>query len=912
MRRTLLLLCAVSLLGMTAVSARADWDPEQPRKWVQFPDLSTMGIDVNASMGATGEAYILADDFKCIETGLITGIHIWGSWWHDITPADNPRNVTFTLSIHADIPEEQSPTGFSMPGEVLWYRTFQPSEFTYRVWEQGINEGWMDPPEGYEFPGDHVCFQYNFFIDPSQAFLQTGTPDNPVIYWLDVQAVPGDQEARFGWKTSLDHWNDDAVWGQGQEPYSGSWYELIYPPGHEMQGQSIDLSFVIVGEDQPTDLDFGDAPDGVAAPGYPTYLANNGANHVIGGPWLGDANDAPDPELDGQPTADAKGDDNDGNDDEDGVQMPAFIQGGMSTINFQVSGGGGVVEAWIDWNGDQVWGAGEMILSALLADGAHAINAVTPAGSVVGQTFARFRISTAGTGAPDGAASDGEVEDYELYIEEQPQEWDFGDAPEIPGAGGYPTTLANNGARHLIGGPFFEDPAGGLPDNPDPEFDGQPDPNALGDDNDGNDDEDGVQIPVLVLGGTSTITVGVGGGGGVVEAWIDFNGDLIWQGAELVFAGMLPDGVHAINVTTPAGSIVGQTFARFRISSGGGLSPVGAAQDGEVEDYEVHIRQVQGYKWEQPPDLNDTGIDVNATNPYILADDFLCTETGHIIEIYVWGSWRDDYLPFNNPAMVDFTLSFHKDIPDSMSPNGYSMPGAVEWLHTFAAGDFTVELWQEQILEGWMNPPEDYFFPGDTMCWLYTFRIPEDEAFLQRGSEYDPKVYWLDVQAQPHDVEAWFGWKTSLAHWNDDAVWGQGLEPFFGPWRELIYPPNHEMTGQSIDLAFALVGVPVTDVGSETPGRAPEFGLGQNVPNPFNPATEIAYEIPAAGRVTLEVYDVAGRLVRTLVDADQSAGPHSAVWDGRDGEGRSMATGVYFYRLQSEGLEVTHKMLLLK
>ncbi|MBM3308588.1 MAG: hypothetical protein FJY74_09710, partial [Candidatus Eisenbacteria bacterium] len=109
MRAALLVSLALMLL---AAPALAHWDPGQPQKWVQYPDLTPMGADVNASM-----PYLLADDFPCIETGPITDIHIWGSWYHDLPPFEDPERVIFTLSIHKDIPAWQSPTGYSMPGE---------------------------------------------------------------------------------------------------------------------------------------------------------------------------------------------------------------------------------------------------------------------------------------------------------------------------------------------------------------------------------------------------------------------------------------------------------------------------------------------------------------------------------------------------------------------------------------------------------------------------------------------------------------------------------------------------------------------------------------------------------------------------------------------------------------------------
>jgi hypothetical protein len=90
------------------------------------------------------------------------------------------------------------------------------------------------------------------------------------------------------------------------------------------------------------------------------------------------------------------------------------------------------------------------------------------------------------------------------------------------------------------------------------------------------------------------------------------------------------------------------------------------------------------------------------------------------------------------------------------------------------------------------------------------------------------------------------------------------------------------------------------------------FVLGQNAPNPFNPATTIAFELERAARVTLDVFDVAGRRVRALTDRDLPAGSHAAAWDGRDASGRAVASGVYFYRMRAGGRSETRRMVLVK
>lgn len=104
------------------------------------------------------------------------------------------------------------------------------------------------PPFNGIIGDDTICFQYNFDLTQPGVvpLIQQGTPDEPVVYWLDVTAWTPDDACVFGWKTSPDHWNDDAVWWDnipGDDPH-----ELRYPAGHPLQGQSIDLAFVIVPE----------------------------------------------------------------------------------------------------------------------------------------------------------------------------------------------------------------------------------------------------------------------------------------------------------------------------------------------------------------------------------------------------------------------------------------------------------------------------------------------------------------------------------------------------------------------------------------------------------------------------------------------------------------------------------------
>jgi len=84
------------------------------------------------------------------------------------------------------------------------------------------------------------------------------------------------------------------------------------------------------------------------------------------------------------------------------------------------------------------------------------------------------------------------------------------------------------------------------------------------------------------------------------------------------------------------------------------------------------------------------------------------------------------------------------------------------------------------------------------------------------------------------------------------------------------------------------------------------------VPNPFNPATEISFEMMATGHARLEVYDVAGRRITTLADGLHDTGLHQVTWDGRDATGQRVVSGVYLYRLEAAGTVQSRRMMLVK
>jgi len=91
-----------------------------------------------------------------------------------------------------------------------------------------------------------------------------------------------------------------------------------------------------------------------------------------------------------------------------------------------------------------------------------------------------------------------------------------------------------------------------------------------------------------------------------------------------------------------------------------------------------------------------------------------------------------------------------------------------------------------------------------------------------------------------------------------------------------------------------------------------EYSLSDAYPNPFNPTTTLSFSVPTEGVVSLNIYDMTGRLVSTLVDGNLEHGYHSITWNGKDSNGHAVSSGMYIYSLNGEGLSITKKMLLIK
>jgi len=227
-----------------------------PAKWLQRPDESPTGLDVTAHPVGIGYGLFLADDFRCQISGPITGVRLWTSWLNDKPPVPqgagqpDPNHMEFSLTIHEDAPPSAQ-VPFSHPGQQIWSGIFRSGDFTSKVWKSDVAEQFYDPMHDRLFGADTVIWQYDFAIEPGKAFVQqVGT-----VYWLAAHPLPWDDVALMGWKTSVDHRQNGAVFGfmHGVPPLM--WGELRYPQDASivpsLRGMPIDLAFELTTVPEP-------------------------------------------------------------------------------------------------------------------------------------------------------------------------------------------------------------------------------------------------------------------------------------------------------------------------------------------------------------------------------------------------------------------------------------------------------------------------------------------------------------------------------------------------------------------------------------------------------------------------------------------------------------------------------------
>ena len=360
--------------------------------------------------------------------------------------------------------------------------------------------------------------------------------------------------------------------------------------------------------------------------------------------------------------------------------------------------------------------------------------------------------------------------------------YDFGDAPDPD----YPTLLANNGARHILGSGLF---MGTIVDE---DTDGQPNASSTGDDNDGSNDDDGVTFSSPLMQFFQNSIDIVVSGDGYINGWMDFNKDGDWADTDehIINGQAVTTGTNTLNFQVPLIDETGllrttDVASRFRFSSQQVLSYNGAAPDGEVEDYSI-----------------DVLIPVE-----IAAFEALSAEG--VVNIS-WSTFTETE-----------NIGFH--IFRSESEHGQ------------------YEQISQALIPGAGNSENEknYKYVDDTTIAGNTYYYRLADYSLKGGNR------------------------------------------------------KHKPVKVFVELPS-------------------EYSLKQNYPNPFNPETKISFSLKETGKVLLNIYNLQGQRVKTLINQQSQAGFHVVKWNGTNDLGIQVPSGVYLCKIQVNDFVQTRKMMFTK
>lgn len=682
----------------------------------------------------------------------------------------------------------------------------------------------------------------------------------------------------------------------------------------------------------PTFIDWGDAPD----PAYPTLAASDGARHtVVWTTYLGSTIDG---ETDGQPTLAATGDDVAGpaGDDEDGVTFTSSIVQGAPAGLTVVASVTGILNAWVDFNRDGDWDdAGEQIFTdQTLAAGANTLTFWVPPAASLGVTFARFRFSTVGGLTYTGLATDGEVEDYQVAIE---QAFDWGDAPDPA----YPTLQASNGARHAIDWVTYL--GGGI----DAESDGQPSASSDGDDLAGSDDEDGVTFTSLLVPGQNASVTIEASTSGALNAWIDFNGDGDWDdpGEQVFVDQALASGANDLTVSVPWDAQAGITYARFRFATTGGLGYAGNAGDGEVEDYRVTIEEVF-----------DFGDAPDPTFPTLLTNN----GARHVVDGVTYLGTSVDAEANGQPSLVALGDDMGPiDDEDGVTFTSLVIPGNYATVAVTASVAGMLNAWIDFNGDGdWDDSDEQIFTdrsltvgPNNLQFWVplgssigmrigrFRFSTVGGLGYsgLAPNGEVEDHAVSLDVPVElgsfsatvegtsvvltwvTHSENENLGYRIyrststdgSIVLLNEELVPGAGtsLETHEYSFVDRTVEAGTTYLYTLADVSTSGVEVRHGPLAVSVPALPMVPTLQTPSPHPASGDATFAFAIPRSGPVRLAIYDVAGRQRRVLVDQTLEAGWHSRTLDAGL-RGDRLGAGVYVVRLQTEEGVATRQIVI--
>ncbi|RKZ15897.1 hypothetical protein DRQ53_07750, partial [bacterium] len=251
---------------------------------------------------------------------------------------------------------------------------------------------------------------------------------------------------------------------------------------------------------------------------------------------------------------------------------------------------------------------------------------------------------------------------------------------------------------------------------------------------------------------------------------------------------------------------------------------------------------------------------------------------------------------FNENGIPDLMFKFDRSAVAAVLPAGESVEltvtGEIEDTTFFVASDFIRVI----------NPTMTSLNGGEVLAAGGFYTITWDDPV-----EWD--VDHADLFWTTDDGATWYEIAVDLqgTSWTWDVPVDMTTEN--ARIRVFVYDSDGMLGFDTSDAVFEVVGQ-VTGV---TPSAKPRsFALAQNAPNPFNPRTVISFDLPRDEDVRVSIYDVKGRLVKTLVSEPMTYGTHEAVWDGVDNRGNRVATGVYYYQIVAGRFTDTKRMVLMK
>lgn len=221
-----------------------------------------------------------------------------------------------------------------------------------------------------------------------------------------------------------------------------------------------------------------------------------------------------------------------------------------------------------------------------------------------------------------------------------------------------------------------------------------------------------------------------------------------------------------------------------------------------------------------------------------------------------------------------------------------------------------------QYLSG--GPPRQVLFNSSYVLQVYVFGDGSGNQFRFAVDDNMPIESASNHEVSPWYTIDWIGWRQ--VSW-DMSTGGTGTwigdGKLDGTLRfdsiQLTYNPGRATEGTIYFDDLRLLRKTSVGVDEPTPTLPSAFALYQNFPNPFNPETTIRYQIPGGWQhVVLTVYDMTGKIVKTLVDVEQAAGDYTIHWDGKNADGKPVASGTYLYKIAAGEFVQTKRMTLVR